>query len=239
MWTPEELPQHIHRVNHDCFRFQVAGYRKDARPFVVYTDPFKVPALGSSPASAQDAVGFPLDADLVLISHEHFDHCSAEDLDRVCRPSTVIVAAASCREALAGRSETILLVSAGDALELGDALDLPEGVGLTIEAVPAYNTNKKYHPREAGHVGFVFELDGNRIYFAGDTDLVPEMNDLRCDIALLPVSGTYVMDAEEALEAAARIGARITVPMHYGDIIGTGKDAEILEKRHSGHVVIL
>lgn len=228
MWTPKELQQHVRRVNHDCFRFEVSGYRDASASFVVYTDPFKVPEPASGP-----------DADLVLISHEHFDHCSTEDLDRVCKPSAVIVAASSCAECLSGRSETIRLMDAGEAVELGGALGLPEGVTLAIETVPAYNTNKQYHPREAGHVGFVFELDGNRIYFAGDTDLVPEMKDLRCDIALLPVSGTYVMDAEEALEAAARIGAQITVPMHYGDIIGTGKDAELLEKRHEGTVVIL
>jgi L-ascorbate metabolism protein UlaG (beta-lactamase superfamily) len=204
MWA--DVRDHVQRLNHDAFRFEAGG-------MVVYTDPFKVPARH--------------DADLVLISHEHFDHCAPEDVAAVSKPGTVVVAAASCRDQLASDAR---LVQPGDRLEVA---------GVSIEVVPAYNKDKHFHPRDAGHVGFVFTLDGVRVYFAGDTDLIPEMTDIRADVALLPVSGTYVMTADEAVQAARDVGAEVTIPMHYGDIIGTARDAEALEKRFEGQVVIM
>ena len=204
MWA--DVREHVRRLNHDAFRFEAGG-------IVVYTDPFKVPARH--------------DADLVLISHEHFDHCAPEDLAAVSKPGTVVVAAASCRDQLADDAR---LVQPGDRLE---------AAGVAIEVWPAYNTDKHFHPRDAGHVGFVFTLDGVRVYFAGDTDLIPEMKDVQAELALLPVSGTYVMTADEAIQAAHDVGAEVTIPMHYGDIIGTARDAEALEKGFDGRVVIL
>jgi len=103
---------------------------------------------------------------------------------------------------------------------------------IEIEAVPAYNINKfrepgqVFHPKEHGGVGFVLTMDGTTVYYAGDTDFIPEMKSIRCDVALLPVSGTYVMTAEEAAEAAAAIHPKIAVPMHYGAIVGGEEDAK-------------
>lgn len=205
MWT--EVREHVRRLNHDCFRFEGGGV-------VVYTDPFKVQ-------------GAPHDADVVLISHDHFDHLSPEDLVKVQKKGCVIVAAAACRGKLEGDAR---FVKAGDALEVK---------GVKIQAVPAYNVDKKFHPKAAGYVGYVFELDGTRVYFAGDTDLIPEMAEVRADVALLPVSGTYVMTAREAVDAATRLGARVVIPMHYGDIIGTAKDAKFLEDHYAGGTVII
>jgi L-ascorbate metabolism protein UlaG (beta-lactamase superfamily) len=111
--------------------------------------------------------------------------------------------------------------------------------GVAIEAVPAYNTNKKFHPRSAGHVGYIVTVDDARIYHAGDTDLIPEMADFDVNIAMLPVSGTYVMTADEAIQAAERLAPAIAIPMHYGAIVGGLSDAEQFAAGCSMKVVIL
>ena len=191
----------FNRIAHDTFR--IKGSK------VIYTDPFKVKKAD--------------EADIVLISHEHYDHLSLEDLQKVISPKTTIVASASCRGDLQKAK-----VKATKFLEPGDRLSIDQ---IEIEAVPAYNVNKfrepgrVFHPKEDKKLGFVFQMDGTRVYFAGDTDLIPEMKFIRCDIALLPVSGTYVMTVEEAAEAAAMLKAKIVVPMHYGAIVGSDGDA--------------
>lgn len=98
--------------------------------------------------------------------------------------------------------------------------------GIPIEAVPSYNTNKSFHPKENGWLGFIVTLEGVRIYHAGDTDRIPEMESFQVDIALLPVSGTYVMTAEEAVEAARVMKPKVAIPMHYGAIVGSADDAK-------------
>ena len=190
------------RIAHDAFR--ITGSK------VLYTDPYKV--------AKQDK------ADIVVISHEHFDHLSAEDLRKVITPETVIVASPLCEEGLAG-----LKVKKVHFLRPGGKFT--EGA-VVIEGVAAYNTNKfrepgkVFHPNGEGRLGFIITMDGTRVYFAGDTDVIPEMKSIRCDIALLPVSGTYVMTAEEAGEAAKVINPKIAVPMHYGAIVGSEADAK-------------
>ena len=106
--------------------------------------------------------------------------------------------------------------------------------GVDIEAVPSYNTNKKFHPKSNNWVGYIFAVEGKRIYIAGDTDRIPEMKTFRCDIALLPVSGTYVMTAEEAAQAAEDIKPGVAVPMHYASIVGSEEDAEKFRKLYKG-----
>ena len=178
---------------------------------VVYIDPWKL--------------ANPEPADLILITHAHRDHCSVEDVRRIVKTDSLIVCPASCLEKLgsdlAGRVRT---VAPGDAIEV---------LGLSVEAVPSYNTNKPNHPKAAGNVGYVVEIGGQRIYHAGDTDLIPEMAAVCCDVALLPVGGTYTMNVEEAAQAVARIKPRVAVPMHYGDIVGSVGDGQ----RFAGAVV--
>ena len=168
---------------------------------VVYIDPWKL----------SDA---PADGDVVFVSHAHFDHCSPEDVAKVRGADGVVVAPADALEQLGG----------GQTLRPGQELQV-NGVKLT--GVPAYNIGKSYHPKSNNWLGVVVELDGVRVYYAGDTDRIPEMAELKdVDVALLPVGGTYTMDAGEAAGAAGDIGAKAAIPYHYGEVVGSAEDAK-------------
>jgi L-ascorbate metabolism protein UlaG (beta-lactamase superfamily) len=193
----------IHWLGHDTFRIDGSS--------TVYVDPWKLP-VGAPPA------------DVVLVTHDHFDHFSIDDIRAVSRPGTVVVGPSSVTAALEG-VEDITPVTIAEGLTVSAA-------SASVTAVPAYNTDKfkrpgePFHPRGAGGVGYIVELDGRRIYHAGDTDAVPEMRDVHCDVALLPVGGTFTMTAEEAAAACDLIDAAVAVPMHYGDIVGKRSDAK-------------
>ena len=205
------LVSKLHWLGHDSFRLD--------GPPVIYFDPWKLK-------------GRPPVADLVLVSHEHADHCSPDDVTLVSGPDTVVVAAAKAAEKLPGAR----VVRPGDRLTVA---------GVEIEAVRAYNVNKfrspgvPFHPREAEHVGYVVTVEGARVYFAGDTDHIPEMADIACDVALLPVSGTYVMTVEEGADAARTLSPSIAVPMHYGAGIGTADDGQRFTELYDGDVALL
>lgn len=182
----------IYWLGHDTFR--IVGEK------IIYTDPFKIKKKDN--------------ADIILITHEHYDHCSPEDVKKLQSADTVIIAPADCAGKLSGNVRS---------MKPGDKINVK---GIDIEAVPSYNTNKKFHPKTNSWVGYIFTVKGERIYIAGDTDFIPEMKNYKADIALLPVSGTYVMTAEEAVQAALAIKPKIAVPMHYNSIVGTKDDAK-------------
>ncbi len=179
----------------------------------VYVDPWEV--------SASDP------ADVILITHDHYDHLSLPDIDRLARPDTAIVGPAMCREKLGKRLT---------AIEAGAGLTAH---GVDVEAVHAYNPKKPFHPKEYGGLGFVFTVDGVRYYHSGDTDRIHEMSTVRADVAFLPVGGKYTMDAAEAAEVPTLVRARVAVPLHYAKIVGELADAQRFAKLCKVPVVIL
>lgn len=152
-------------------------------------------------------------ANIICITHEHHDHASLPDVTALRTPDTVVFASPS-GHAVIPESK---IINVGETKQIGD---------ITIEAVPAYNPLKKFHPNDGTRVGFIITIGETRIYHAGDTDIIPELESYKPDIALLPVSGTYVMTAEEAAEAVAILKPKRVIPMHYDSIIGTRADAE-------------
>ena len=193
----------IHWLGHDGFRIVAAGKH------IIYVDPYQLSKLQHNKN----------DADIVLISHNHFDHLSMDDLKHVISEKTIVVAAKECIEQLKN-----LEVAETKGVAPGDRLTVRD---IPIEAVAAYNTNKHFHPRADAKIGFVVTLNNMRIYHSGDTDEIPEMSATKPDIALIPVSGTYVMTAEEAARAINESikPKKLAIPMHYGSIVGTEKDA--------------
>lgn len=194
----DKILDSIEWLGHDAFRISYGEQ-------VIYFDPFKL----STPGPA---------GDIILVTHEHFDHCSVEDITGIKKEDTVIVTEPGSAQKLQG--ETVVL-------KPGEQKTVK---GLTIEAVPSYNIGKSFHPRDNEWLGFIVTVGGCRIYHAGDTDHIPEMKDLEVDIALLPVSGTYVMTAEEAVQAALDIKPTVAIPMHYGDVVGEQGDADRFAK---------
>jgi len=202
----------IHWLGHD-------GFRIDSEGIVIYIDPYKI-------------TGGPK-ADLILITHDHKDHASVEDVAKIRQDDTIIVTVAAAAAKFSGQVQTMQPGENGMVK------------GIPIQAVAAYNTNKfrspgvPFHPKESGYNGYILTVRGMRIYHAGDTDIIPEMKDYRCDVALLPVSGTYVMTAEEAVEAVSLIQPAIAIPMHVGKGIGSLEDAERFKQKLSVPVMIL
>jgi L-ascorbate metabolism protein UlaG (beta-lactamase superfamily) len=201
-----------------------SGFRLRVGRSTVYIDPYRV---------AADAAR----ADLILVTHGHYDHFSPQDIERLSHRGTWLVAPAAVAERVSGN---VVSIAPGEMLE--DELVR----GVAVAAVAAYNTSKRdgdgnvFHPREAGLVGYDLNVRGERLYHAGDTDVIPEMDAVAgVDVALLPVSGTYVMTAREAAEAARRIAPRVAVPMHWGEHIGTRADAEAFAAAAPGEVRIM
>jgi L-ascorbate metabolism protein UlaG (beta-lactamase superfamily) len=191
----------FHWLGHDGFRIVADGK-------TIYIDPYQL-------SKAQHKKN---DADIVMITHNHFDHLSLDDLKEVISNKTSIVAAKECADQLKPLGLKVSSVVPGDKVTIQ---------GIQVEAVPAYNTNKTFHPKADKKVGYVITLAGKRVYHTGDTDIIEEMSQVHPDIALVPVSGTYVMTADEAARAVdEQIKPKmLAVPMHYASIVGSGKDA--------------
>lgn len=202
-----DLLRGVRWLGHDSFLLEGEGKR-------VYLDPYHLPA------------GLPA-ADLVLVTHEHYDHCSPEDVAQVAGPGTSILAPASAAAKLSGK---VLAVAPGERHVVQ---------GIAVETVPAYNVGKRFHPRAGGWVGYVVTLDGRRIWHAGDTDDVPENRALQVDVALVPVGGTYTMTAAEAAALVNALRPKVAVPMHFGSVVGTDADAREFKRLAKVPVEIL
>lgn len=192
----------IRWLGHDSFLIEAKGKK-------IYLDPYEI-KVDTLPK-----------ADIIITSHEHFDHCNPESINRISDKNTILIGPPITHEILTSQVE-----KKKEILELTPYSELKiEDIG--ISAIPAYNFHrfrspgKPFHPKESGHIGAILTIDGVKIYHAGDTDKINEMENLDVTIALLPVSGTYVMDVDECVEAVKVIKPEIAIPMHIGRGIGT------------------
>ncbi len=185
--------------------FTQSSIRIRNRDKVIYLDPFKMR-------------GEPKDADYILITHDHYDHFSPEDIEKVSNGDSVLIVpekmADKAREVY-GTVGKIYTVNPGTYNNID---------GLEFDTVPAYNTLKPFHPKSAGWVGYILSIDGKRIYVAGDTDMTNDNKNVKCDIALVPIGGTYTMDAKKAAELINSIRPEVAIPTHYGSIVGSFDD---------------
>ena len=173
---------------------------------IIYIDPFKITENYN-------------DADLIFITHDHYDHYSEEDIDKVINNDSIIIAPEELLTKLLRKGikqSNIITVEPGE-------YDMVQGI--KFETVNAYNTNKPFHPKENGWVGYIIEFKGIRYYIAGDTDITEENKQVKCDVAFVPVGGTYTMNYSEAAELVNIIKPKIAVPIHYGSVVGTKQDA--------------
>lgn len=183
--------EHIKILHHACVRLEGS--------VIVYIDPY-------------DLKTAPHDADLVLVTHGHYDHYSPEDIAKVSKEDTLLVLPASEGK----KDPAVVTLAPGESGEVK---------GLTIRGVAAYNKMKPFHAKGKGWLGYVVELDGVRYYIAGDTDDTPEARAVSCDVAVLPVGGTYTMNAKAAAGLANALRPKAAVPYHYGSVVGSEKDA--------------
>lgn len=173
---------------------------KIAKGKTIYIDPFKIEKESH-------------DADIILITHDHYDHYSPEDIEKVATNETIIVAPITAKAL--SKIRHVILVEPNNTYEVE---------GIKIETIPSYNINKQFHPKENQWIGYIIEIDGIRYYIAGDTDITPENKQVKCDVAFIPVGGIYTMNYEEAAELANIIKPKIVIPIHYGSIVGTKED---------------
>ena len=179
---------------------------KITKGIIIYIDPFRINEEKH-------------DADLILITHDHYDHYSPEDINKVIKEDTIIIAPKTVKEL--NNKENIIFVEPNKTYNIK---------GYKIVTVPAYNINKQFHPKENNWVGYIIEMEDLKYYIAGDTDITPENKQVECDVALIPIGGTYTMDYKEASELINIIKPKIAIPTHYGSIVGDITDGEKFKK---------
>ncbi len=166
----------------------------------------------------------PHDADFVFVTHEHYDHFSPEDICRVLKFDGHLVVPLSMENMTADittiPASHIVTVKPGEKREIAR---------MMVEAYPAYNLSKPFHIKRNGWLGYVVTLDADKYYVAGDTDALPEISDIKCDVAFLPIGGTYTMDASEAAGLALRIRPKVVIPTHYGSVVGSPVDGDLFK----------
>lgn len=186
----------------------------------IYIDPFRIKEV-------------PHDADYIFITHSHYDHFSVQDILKVAKIDTIFVSiqdTKSSLELMGIPEEQIVIVEPNNKYEVKD---------IKFETVPSYNENKKYHPKENNWVGYIIELNGIKYYIAGDTDNIKEIQDIKCDVAFLPIGGEFTMNAKEAADLANNINSKVIVPIHYAELVGRKEDADEFIKLTNKEVKVL
>ena len=173
---------------------------------VIYIDPFKIE-------------NEKYDADIIFITHDHYDHYSPEDIEKIIKENTIIVAPKTVKAL--SKMKNAVSVEPNKTYEVE---------GIKIETIPAYNVNKQFHQKQNDWVGYILEIECVRYYIAGDTDITPENRQVKCDVAFVPIGGTYTMDYREAAQLVNEIKPKIVIPEHYGSIVGTKEDALKFQK---------
>ena len=169
------------------------------------------------------------DANIIFITHTHYDHFSLKDIEKVKKKDTVIVGPEGIEEVqkIGFLKENIKIVKPNQSYEIE---------GIKVETVPAYNLDKKFHPKENEWVGYILNLQGVKYYIAGDTDDIEEIRNIKCDVAFIPIGGTYTMDAKEAANLVNVMQPKIVVPTHYGSIVGRKEDAQIFAQKLNANI---
>lgn len=168
------------------------------------------------------------DADVIFITHDHGDHFSPSDIKKVAKADTKLVAPEAMQQRVlrdSGIPETHITF-----VRPGQVMDLSDSEGYLIETIPAYNTTKQYHPKSSGWCGYIVEMDDVRYYVAGDMDDTEDARKVRCDVALIPIGGTFTMNAREAAGFVNAIKPKVVIPTHYGSIVGSPEDGETFKK---------
>ena len=196
---------------HSCIKFNKGE--------VIYFDPFKIEKNYN-------------DADAIFITHDHYDHYSEEDIDKVIKEETIIVAPEDLLTKLLKKGferDNMVLVTPNQKYTVK---------GIEFQTIPAYNVNKQFHPKANEWVGYVLKIDGVTYYIAGDTDITEENKKVKCDVAFVPVGGTFTMDYKEAAELINEIKPKIAVPTHYGSIVGEKSDGVSFSKLVSPEIEV-
>ena len=203
--------ENIEVLCHSCIKFNKGE--------VIYFDPFKIEKNYN-------------DADVIFITHDHYDHYSEEDIDKVIKEETIIVAPEDLLTKLLKKGferDNMVLVTPNQKYTVK---------GIEFQTIPAYNVNKQFHPKANEWVGYVLKIEGVTYYIAGDTDITEENKKVKCDVAFVPVGGTFTMDYKEAAELINEIKPKIAVPTHYGSIVGEKSDGISFSKLVSPEIEV-
>ena len=199
--------------------FTQNSIRFESEHGIIYIDPFKMREE-------------PHDADYILITHDHYDHYSPEDIRKVCKDTSVLVVPENMESEAGEMTDSVDMIYTVEP-------DIKKTInGLEVETIPAYNNKKSFHPKNAGWVGYILNIDGMRIYIAGDTDITEENRQVKCDVAMIPIGGTYTMDASQAAQLINEIKPGVAIPTHYGSVVGSPKDADTFKEQVNNDIEV-